>query len=211
MIHRIDFIGRSTRRVKSHRSESFRFLGRIDIGKKAALLFISLTALPAADIRLINMVVVIGRFHSCISHAAPGNVGILIGHIKDPILAEFFSPGILTDKSTVFFRLLFKILFRILVIPPQNQNVVRWLFSLRIIVSTRFFIIIIQCCRSSFSIHVERSLHRPEKVNHFLNSLPAHPIQKLHFLYMHAGGQPIRRILVTIGIFALQHRAIPTA
>ena len=162
----------------------FFLLCRINIGKKCR--FFSVTELPdpAAQICLVNVVVIICRLDSGIENVVDPNICIIVGHVKIPIVPKFAAPAVGTDKRAIPLRRLVKIVSRIVVIPADDHNVMIWLLIAIIPVRPCLFPVIMRVVAVTDHRRIQGALNASVQINRPFNRLIILLRQHLYLLHM---------------------------
>ena len=143
-MYNVHFIlGIRTSRIEGCCSERLSTLSRKNIRPIDLFAVIAHLSDPATEIALVNMVIIIGVFHSCIHNVMRTDIRIIIGHIEDTVIAKILTPAVLTDERTVSLELRIEIGTRIIVIPSDDHNIVIRLLRTDVTIGIRRLVIIL--------------------------------------------------------------------
>ena len=208
--YRIYFIFRIlTCGIKTGCRQFFSFTCRIDIGKISILLAIAQLAYPAAQITLINLIIVIGIINPGIQDIMYSNVRIIVGYIEISLIPEFASPAVGADKRPVTFQVQIEIFFRVIIIPSDNHYVVIGFGCSDIAVSALFLIIIARVTLACHHGSIEGALHSSVKIYRPLDCLIIFAWYNLNLLNMPDRLKSGRGILIAVYVVLFINRTLP--
>ena len=177
-------LGITVRCIESGGCQHFPGTGPVRIGKPCLVLAVSDLAHPAAQIALVDPIVML---HACVDNIMNPDIGVVVGYVKISLVPKILTPAVGTDKRPVPLQVHIKILPGIIVIPSNNHGIMVRLFAAHITVGIGFPVIVHGLALVIPHGGIQRTLHPSFQVYGPFNGIIILGLQDLDLLHMLPG------------------------